>query len=91
MSSLAKSSGWGVLQVKMMSVRNRKRAHLGGLWWGLVWGPVTTGDLLVLLLPYLVGGERIQGLSGSFLEGLGLESFDQSSNRGLREASWGPI
>lgn len=42
-------------------------------------GLVTTGDL-VLLLPYLVGGERIRGLSGGFLEGLGLESFDQSSD-----------
>lgn len=41
----------------------------------------------VLLLPYLVGGERKGGLSGDFLERLGLESFDQSSNRGLREAS----
>lgn len=42
--------------------------------WGVAVGLVTTGDLLVLLHPDLVGGERIQGLSGGFLEGLGLES-----------------
>ena len=52
---------------------------------------VTTGDLLVLLLPDLVGGEKMGGgvLSGCFREGIDLESFHQSSGRGLREASWG--
>lgn len=33
----------------------------------------------------------MQGLSAGFLEGVGLESFDQSSGRGLREASWGLV